>query len=162
MKEKFKEMDMKEIEFADTVFIRDIDSRVFQAITFKTLLEIEGVALPGAGLIDNLLGRETTERIRGITVEQDQKNHAVNIKIELNIAFGVSIPEKAEEIQTSVARDISKLTGLHVGCVHVIFKNMIAEGALDAILEDKSEPATEKEIEDVLEKQHACSYSEEL
>ena len=130
MHDQFKELDTKELKFADTVFVRDIETRVFQAIVIKCLAEIEGVALLEGTLLDNLLGREGNERIKGITVEQDQKNHSVSIKVEVNIAHGISIPEKSEEIQTRIAEEVSNLTGLHVSCVHVIFKALISDEPL--------------------------------
>jgi len=48
------------------------------------------------------------------------------VKVEVNVAYGISIPDKAEEIQARLAQEISRLTGLHVGCVHVVFKNLIS------------------------------------
>ena len=131
MNDQFTDLDTKEIQFADTVFVRDIETRVFQAIVVKCLAEIEGVALLEGNLLDNLLGREGNERIKGIHVEQDQKNHSVSIKVEVNVAHGISIPEKAEEIQTKIAAEVCKLTGLHVACVHVIFKALISEVSLE-------------------------------
>lgn len=131
MNEQFKQLDTKEIEFADTIFIRDIETRVFQAIVVKCIADIEGVALLGGNLFDNLLGREGSERIKGIHVEQDEKSHSVSIKVELNVAHGVSIPSKAEEIQTKIAAEVSQLTGLHVSCVHIIFKALISEIVLE-------------------------------
>lgn len=126
-----------EYEFADTVFVRDIEGRVFQAIAFKCLMGIEGVELIGGNILDSLLGRESPDRIKGIYVEQDQKNHSVNIKIEVNISYGLSIPEKAEEIQAKVAKEICRLTGLHVGSVHVIFKNLISQESLNPLLQEQ-------------------------
>ena len=144
-KDKLKQ----DYEFADTVFIRDVDSRVFQAITYKCLVQIEGIELIGGNILDNLLGRDTTDKVKGIYVEQDQKNHSVNIKVELNVAYGVSIPEKSEEIQSKIAEEICKLTGLHVSSVHVIFKNLIAQRSLDlnAEVEDQEEKEKTKTIE---------------
>jgi len=141
MEDQFNQLDTKEIEFADTIFIRDIETRVFQAIVVKCLAEIEGVALLEGNLLDNLLGREGNERIKGIHVEQDQKNHSVSIKVEVNVAHGISIPEKSEEIQTQIAAEVSRLTGLHVACVHVIFKALISEAHLEP------EPVQEEEAE---------------
>lgn len=46
--------------------------------------------------------------------------------MEVNIIFGVKIPQKAEEIQTKISEEITKLTGLHVASVHVVFKNVIS------------------------------------
>jgi uncharacterized alkaline shock family protein YloU len=148
----------EEYEFADTVFIRDVESRVFQAIAFKCIASIEGVELIGGNILDSLLGRDTTDRIKGIQVEQDQKNHSVNIKIELNVAYGVCIPEKAEEIQSKVAKEICRLTGLHVGIVHVIFKNLISQESIDRLIQD----ASHQKIEEVkeLQPETALEYME--
>ena len=145
MNDQFNELDTKEIEFADTVFIRDIESRVFQAIVIKCLADIEDVALLEGNLLDNLLGREGNERIKGIHVEQDEKNHSVSIKVEVNVAHGVSIPEKSEEIQSKIASEVSSLTGLHVSCVHVIFKALISEMSLEPE-EPKQEENAESEF----------------
>jgi uncharacterized alkaline shock family protein YloU len=41
------------------------------------------------------------------------------------VAYGVCIPEKAEEVQMKISEKVSRFTGLHVACVHVIFKNLI-------------------------------------
>ena len=138
MLDQFDEIDTKEIDLPDTVFIRDIESRVFQAITVKCLSNIEGIALIEGTFIDNLLGREGAERVKGIYVEQDSKSHSVNIKIELNIAYGISIPEKAEEIQTKIIKEITRLTGLHVACVHVVFKNLLPDKALERAVADSA------------------------
>jgi uncharacterized alkaline shock family protein YloU len=123
--DELEQIDDKELELPETTFIRDIESRVFQAITLQCLAKIEGISLLGGTLIDNLLGREGMDRIKGIHVEQDQKNHSIYVRVEINIQYGIAIPEKAEEIQSKIIEEISTLTGLHVSCVHVVFKNLI-------------------------------------
>jgi uncharacterized alkaline shock family protein YloU len=144
MDDQFTQLDPKEIQFADTIFVRDIETRVFQAIVVKSIAEIEGVALLEGTLLDNLLGREGNERIKGIHVEQDQKNHSVSIRIEVNVEHGISIPKKAEEIQTKIAAEVSLLTGLHVACVHVIFKALISKEALEAQEQEEEVESLEK------------------
>lgn len=124
MYDQLKNMDTREIELPDTVFIRDIETRVFQGIVLQTLAKIEGIGLLEGNLIDSLLGREL-ERVKGIHVEQDQKEHSVDIRVEINVLYGISIPEKAEEVQTKLAEEVSRWTGLHVSTVHVIFKELI-------------------------------------
>ncbi len=138
MHDPFKQIDKKELELPDTIFIRDIESKVFQSIIVQCIEHIDGVETLEGSLFDSLLGRDSLDGIKGIHVEQDQKNHAVNIRVEINVAYGTSIPEKAEEIQAKIVQDVSHLTGLHVGRVHIIFKNLIAlkqgndiEAALD-------------------------------
>jgi len=141
MHNQLKKIDTKELELPDTVFVRDIETRVFQSIVLQCLNQIEGVALIQGSLFDNLLGRDPMERTGGIFVEQDQKNHAVQVKVEVNVAYGASIPEKAEEIQWKVAREISRLTGLHVGLVHVVFKNLILKAPIEEVAHAPKETA---------------------
>ena len=124
MFDQLKNMDKREIELPETVFVRDIETRVFQAICLQTLAKIEGIGLIEGNLIDSLLGREL-ERVKGIHVEQDQKKHSVVIRVEINVAYGMSIPDKAEEVQMKLVEEVSCWTGLHVASVHVIFKDLI-------------------------------------
>ena len=138
MHDPLKNMDAREIELPETVFIRDIDTRVFQAIALQCLAKVQGITLQEGNLIDSLLGREV-ERVKGIHVIQDQKNHSVEIRVEIKILYGVNIPEKAEEIQEKLVEEISKWTGLHVSSVHVIFKDLIPPQ-----VEGESAPAEEK------------------
>ena len=122
--EKMK-FDSKEFEIPETVFIRDIENKVFQSIILQCLAKIDGISLVEGNFIDHLLGR-SAEGVKGIYAEQDEKNQSVRVKVEVNIVFGLSIPEKAEEIQTKITEEITKLTGLHVATVHVVFKNVIS------------------------------------
>lgn len=140
MYDPLKNMDAREIQLPETVFIRDIDSRVFQAIALQCLAKIQGISLQEGNLIDSLLGREV-ERVKGIHVIQDQKNHSVEIRVEINILYGVNIPQKAEEIQEKLVEEISQSTGLHVSLVHVIFKDLIApqEGGQSVPSDEKME-----------------------
>ena len=124
-----KKVDTKELEFPETVYIRDIDNRVFQGIVLQILSGIEGITLIEGNLFDNLMGWSPTESVKGIHADQDMQNHTINIKVEVNVCYGICIPEKAEEIQTKIAEEVTKLTGLHVSSVHVVFKNVVPEGS---------------------------------
>lgn len=120
-----KKLDPKEFELPETIFIRDIENKVFQSIVLQCLSQIEGISLVEGNFIDHLLGR-SAEGVKGIYAEQDEKSHSVNIKVEVNLYYGISIPNKAEEMQSKIAEEITKLTGLHVSSVHVVFKNIIS------------------------------------
>jgi len=138
MHRQLQSIDKKEVNLPDTVFIWDIETKVFQSIIIQCLSKIEGVALLEGSFIDNLFGRDVNGGVKGIGVEQDQKQHSIQVKIEINIAYGSSIPEKAAEIQEKVAEEISNFTGLHVGTVHVVFKNLIP---MKAEIRENEEPA---------------------
>lgn len=123
-----EKLDTKEFELPKTTFSHDIETRVIQVIILNTLNQVEGVGLLGGNLIDTLFGREV-ERVKGIFVEQDSKNHLLKVKIEVNMQYGVSIPEKSAEVQAKVVQEITKLTGLHVASVHVVVKGLVAPQA---------------------------------
>lgn len=142
MYDQLKNMDSKEIELPETVFIRDIDTRVFQAIALQCLAKVEGISLLEGNFFDSLLGREV-ERVKGIHVLQDQKKHSVEVRVEIKILYGVNIPEKAEEIQEKLVEEISQWSGLHVSSVHVIFKDLILPD-----LSAASEPVPAGEFEE--------------
>lgn len=124
MFDSLKNMDAKEIELPETMFIRDIATRVFQGIIIQTLAKISGIGLLEGNLFDNLLGRDI-ESVKGVYVEQDAKKHSVDVRVEINIVYGISIPEKSEEIHSRLVEEISRWTGLHVASIHVIFKGLI-------------------------------------
>lgn len=157
MYDKLKQMDSKEIQLPETTYIRDIESRVFQGITLRCLAKIEGISLLEGNIIDSLLGREV-ERIKGIHVEQDQQKHSVNLRVEINIEYGISIPKKAEEIQNKIAKEITDLTGLHVSCVHIIFKNLIHQTQEDEEELEFSEKTESKEESEGEEKTYQETF----
>ncbi len=118
-------IDTKEFELPETLYIRDIDSGVFQTLVLQCLSGIKGISLLDGTLLENLLGRSSEGGGRGICVEQDPERHAVSVKVEVNVFYGILIPQKAEEIQTLLTHEITRLTGLHVAAVHIVFKNML-------------------------------------
>lgn len=140
-----KKVDTKELQLPETVFIRDIENRVFQSIILQCLSQVSGISLVEGNFIDHLLGR-SAEGVKGIHAEQNEKNQAVDVKVEVNIYYGISIPEKAEEIQTRIAEEITNLTGLHVGTVHVVFKNVISVEQANKLTQQGSHPSKESEL----------------
>lgn len=124
MSEKIAKVDKKEFELPRTVVSRDIETRVIQIIILYCVGKIDGVCFLEGNLIDAFFGREV-ERVKGIHVEQDSKNHSIKVNVEINVAYGVVIPEKAEEVQNKIVEEVTRLTGLHVASVHVVIKGVI-------------------------------------
>jgi uncharacterized alkaline shock family protein YloU len=150
-----KRIDTKEFELPETLFVSDIDTKVFQGIALQCLSQIEGIALVEGNFIDSIFGRSSPEVGGGIQSEQDTKNHSVSIKIEVNIQYGLSIPQKAEEIQSKIVEEITRLTGLRVAAVHVVFKNIIPLAStqstinyLDNAFKQQSKAGSESEYND--------------
>lgn len=118
-----------------TIFLRDIEPRVLQGIVLQTLAKIEGIGLLEGNLFDSLLGRDL-ERVKGLYVEQMQRGGSVEIRVEINIAYGVCIPEKSKEIQLRLVEEVTRWTGLHVASVHIVFKSLISLEKEEVSLED--------------------------
>ncbi len=130
---KERRLESNELEFAETVYIRDIENKVFQSLVLRTISSIEGVAFIEGGLIDNLLSMGNLDGIKGIFVEQDSNKNSVSVRVELNIGYGISIPVKAQEIQSNITKEITKYSGLHVSSVHVIFKNILSDKEMEKL-----------------------------
>lgn len=126
-KKKFEipKVDTKEFELPETLFVRDIENRVFQSIVLQCLAKVKDISLVEGNFIDNIFGRSRVEGVKGIYADQDNKTHSVKIRVEVNVCYGVMIPEKADEIQEKVTEEVTRLTGLHVACVHVVFKGLV-------------------------------------
>lgn len=120
-----KRVDTKEFEFPETAFISDIDTKVFQGIVSQCLSQIDGIYLVEGNFIDNIFGKSGPIVGAGVHSEKNSRDHSVSIKVEVNILYGHSIPEKAEEIQTKIVEEITRLTGLHVSSMHVVFRNIV-------------------------------------
>ncbi|TXI40272.1 MAG: Asp23/Gls24 family envelope stress response protein [Nitrosomonas sp.] len=138
-KKKFEttNVDTKEFELPETVFVRDIENRVFQAIVLQCLAKVKDINLVEGNFIDHIFGRSRIEGVKGIYAEQDNKSHSVKIRVEVNVSYGVSIPAKADEIQEKVSEEVTRLTGLHVACVHVVFKNLISPAQVEGALQQR-------------------------
>lgn len=143
-----RRFESKEFEIPETLFVRDIENRVFQSIVAQCLSKVQHVVLVEGGFIDNIFGRSGVEGVNGVQAEQDNQSHSLRIRVEVNIAYGVSIPEKAEEIQTKVAEELTRLTGLHVACVHVVFKDLISASTPKRSTISKSPVGVEETIEE--------------
>jgi uncharacterized alkaline shock family protein YloU len=152
-----KKVDTKEFELPETIFIRDIENKVFQSIILQCLAQIEGISLVEGNFIDHILGR-SAEGVKGIYAEQDDKNQSINIKVEVNVLYGTSIPQKAEEIQTKISHEITELTGLHVASVHVVFKNVISIEAASRLNQQNSQQSMTQLLESNLEEEYSDEF----
>jgi uncharacterized alkaline shock family protein YloU len=140
-------VDTKEFELPETLFVRDIETRALQSIVIHCLSKIPGITLVEGNFIENFFGRSAADGLKGIYAEQDSANHSVNVKVEVNICYGIPIPEKADEIQSLIAQEITRLTGLHVSCVHVVFKNIVLDDPEKKLVGPKTgshKPSSEK------------------
>lgn len=147
-KDPVTKVSQKEPELPDTIYSSDIEDRVFQGIIVNALSTIEGIHLIDGSFFQSLIGR--MDKVKGIIVEQDPINHSVKLQVEVNVQYGVSIPEKAEEIQNVVSKEVTKMTGVHVGEIHVIFRELVS---LESQQEKPTASSTLRELERSMQKE---------
>lgn len=142
MYDALKALEVNEGESSKTIFLRDIETRVLQGIVLQCLAKIEGIGLLEGNLFDSLLGRDL-ERVKGIYVEQGQRSGSLEIRVEINVMYGIAIPEKSKEIQIKLVEEITRWTGLHVASVHIVFKALVTslEAASETVESESLEPA---------------------
>ena len=70
---------------------------------------------------------------RSIVVEMGPSS--VSVEVSVNLYYGVSLPQVAAAVQTAIADEITRLTGLKVGCVNIVVRE----------IEDAEEPQEEEE-----------------
>lgn len=134
-------------ELPETIFSSDIEDKVYQGIVLHTLATIEGVHIADGSFLHSLIGRP--DKVKGIQIEQDSTQQAVKIQLEVNVLYGTSIPAKAEEIQNKVSREVTKMTGVHVSEVHVIFRELSPP---EALKEKQSPNSVLRELERTMQK----------
>lgn len=150
-------VDTAEFKLPETVFIRDVENKVFQSIVLQCLAQIEGISLVEGNFIDHLLGRNS-EGLKGIHAEQNEKNQTIDIRVEVNIVYGIPIPEKAEEIQTKISDQITKLTGLHVSSVHIVVKNVISADQVSKSLSSNSGQSSSHLAKSTIEEEYSDEF----
>lgn len=93
-----------------------ITNEVVEVIAALATSQVEGVASMGGGIVGdlaNMLGRGK----KGVKVEVGEQETAVDLSIV--VEYGVSIPEVALRVQSSVKEAIESMTGLNVVEVNV-------------------------------------------
>lgn len=142
MKDLHTTISLPEVDPSKTVCSHDIETRAIQILILNILNKVEGVCLLATNLIDTLLGREA-ERLKGIFVEQDPKTHTLKIRIEVNMHYGISIPEKVKEVHRRILQEVEEFMQLPVAHIHVVVK-----GLVNTTPQDDCSPAYTSLLED--------------
>jgi uncharacterized alkaline shock family protein YloU len=98
-----------------------IHENVIASIVRRTTCGIKGVKrLSGSHIVDNIAELIRNKRIgdRAIVVNLEGEN--VSIEVKVNFEYGAHIPTVASNIQSLIAGEVEKLTGLNVTGVTVI------------------------------------------
>jgi len=116
-------LDEREIQLPETIYSHDIENGVFQSIVENCIASISGVTLVEGHTNGSFFKKKTPEKQSSISIEQ-HNNHSISVKINLSIEYGLSIPNKSEEVQEAIVKTIIAHTGLHVSHVHIVFTRL--------------------------------------
>ena len=120
---------MNEIYSATKGTVR-IHENVIATIVRRMACSVEGVSkISGSSFVDNIAEIHD----RSIVVEMGPSS--VSVEVSVNLYYGVSLPQVAAAVQTAIADEITRLTGLKVGCVNIVVRE----------IEDAEEPQEEEE-----------------
>jgi len=114
------------LENRDNVGLIKIHENVIAFIVRKATCGVDGVLrLAGSPLIDNIAEIVGSRKIfdRSIVVDM-QEGGVISVEIRINLAFGVHVPTVAANVQTAVAEEVRRLTGMQIAGVNVVVQEM--------------------------------------
>ena len=109
----------------DELGLIHIHENVIATAVRKTIDEVDGVVrLAGSTLVNNIaeiIGNKTIGD-RAINVNID--GESVSIEVKVNMQYGVHVPTVASNVQTAIAKEVEKITGMTVTTVNVIVQEL--------------------------------------
>ena len=74
--------------------------------------------------MDNLAEIVGSRKIKDRSIQIQIAEDTVSVEVSVNVAYGVHLPTVCAEVQHSVSDEIQRLTGLKVGKVNVVVREM--------------------------------------
>ena len=126
---------MNEIYSATKGTVR-IHENVIATIVRRMACSVEGVSkISGSSFFDNIAEMVGSKKIHDRSIVVEMGPSSVSVEVSVNLYYGVSLPQVAAAVQTAIADEITRLTGLKVGRVNIVVRE----------IEDAEEPQEEEE-----------------
>ena len=125
---------MNEIYSATKGSVR-IHENVIATIVRRMACSVEGVSkISGSSFVDNIAEMVGSKKIHDRSIVVEMGPSSVSVEVSVNL-YGVSLPQVAAAVQTAIADEITRLTGLKVVRVNIVVRE----------IEDAEEPQEEEE-----------------
>jgi uncharacterized alkaline shock family protein YloU len=109
----------------DELGLIHIHENVIASAVRKTIDEVEGVIrLSGSALVNNIAEIIGNKKIGDRAINVNIDGESVSIEVKVNMQYGVHVPTVAANIQTAVAKEVEKITGMKVTTVNVIVQEL--------------------------------------
>ncbi len=111
-----------------------IHENVIASIVRKAACSVNGVIrIAGSPLVDNIAEIIGNRRIGDRSISININGDTVAIEVKVNIAYGTHLPTVAANVQSSIMREVEKMTGMTVTNVNVIVQELDTEEKEDEI-----------------------------
>lgn len=102
-----------------------IHEGVIATIVRKSACSVEGVSrITGNSFVDNIAEIVGSKKMQDRSIVVSMGNNNVSVELAINVEYGIRLPEVAANVQSAVAAEIERLTGLAVSKVNVIVREM--------------------------------------
>jgi uncharacterized alkaline shock family protein YloU len=91
------------------------------------------IRIAGSPIVDNIAEIIGNRRIGDRSIAIDIDGDTVAVEIKLNISYGSHLPTVAANVQSSVMKEVEKMTGMTVTGVNVIVQELDTEEREDEI-----------------------------
>ena len=102
-----------------------IHENVIDTIVRKMACSVKGVSkISGSSFVDNIAEMVGSKKIHDRSIVVEMGDSSVSVEVSINLFYGVSLPQVAAAVQEAIATEISRLTGLKVGRVNIVVREI--------------------------------------
>lgn len=102
-----------------------IHENVIATIVRKMACSVKGVSkISGSSFVDNIAEMVGSKKIHDRSIVVEMGDSSVSVEVSINLFYGVSLPQVAAAVQEAIATEISRLTGLKVGRVNIVVREI--------------------------------------
>lgn len=104
----------------------EISSEVIAAIAAQAARKIDGITVVESSFkLSEIFGSKETVN-RGVAVRTDEESGHVNINVDVNVTYGITIYDAVTDLQLLIKEEVESLTGsMNVDRVNVRVKQLI-------------------------------------
>ena len=102
-----------------------IHENVIATIVRKMACSVKGVSkISGSSFVDNIAEMVGSKKIHDRSIVVEMGESSVSVEVSINLYYGVSLPQVASAVQEAISGEIARLTGLKVGRVNIVVREI--------------------------------------
>ena len=102
-----------------------VHESVIASIIRKAACSVDGVVrLAGNALVDNIAEFVGSRKVMDRAIAIEMGDNSVAVEVQVVLEYGCNVPETAENIQNTVTREITRITGMQVTRIDIIVMDL--------------------------------------